>query len=276
MLPSLHRLFSFQTRTNKWLCIDCRLSRSTDQSRADATAKISDLIWSAFAKTGVQIAARHLVPADAISAADDDFEDDINNIDFSESAPGIAVQLKAVGDDTSANALDAFKNSPGMDSSDVKDQVREFLSRESAALAEDQAAALVTGITETTRTMLRTTIASGLDEQKSTHAIALDIAGSSALSLGRSELIAKTEIAKVVNGVALAAYKAARDRGGITMKKEWMLGDNPCEICQGNADKGAIDLDDVFASGSDVPPEHPNCECQVIAVFDDDGTDKTD
>lgn len=36
-----------------------------------------------------------------------------------------------------------------------------------------------------------------------------------------------------------------------------------CELCEDCADQGWIDDDDVFDSGQDSPPHHPNCLCEI-------------
>ena len=44
--------------------------------------------------------------------------------------------------------------------------------------------------------------------------------------------------------------------------KVWIpAGPNTCPICEGNADDGAIPLDQPFSSGDNTPPGHPGCEC---------------
>ncbi len=35
----------------------------------------------------------------------------------------------------------------------------------------------------------------------------------------------------------------------------------PCETCEDNAAEGWIDSEDVYPSGDDGPPFHPNCVC---------------
>ncbi len=35
----------------------------------------------------------------------------------------------------------------------------------------------------------------------------------------------------------------------------------PCEICEDNQAEGWIDSEDVYPSGDDGPPFHPNCVC---------------
>jgi hypothetical protein len=113
-------------------------------------------------------------------------------------------------------------------------------------------------IDETTRTMIRDIISNGLDDNIGNAAIADAIESATAFSAERAALIAHTEIAIVNSKASLLSYKGARDDLELDIKKAWLLGENPCEICQGNADQGPIDLDDEFESGDTETPAHPN------------------
>ena len=75
----------------------------------------------------------------------------------------------------------------------------------------------------------------------------------------RAETIAQTELADVYNQAMLASAKESGD-----LLKTWNLDGEGCvEICQPNAEQGAIDLDEEFDSGDDAPPAHPNCDCSI-------------
>ena len=75
----------------------------------------------------------------------------------------------------------------------------------------------------------------------------------------RAEMIANTEIA--------SAYNTARREAAHAMgmeEKAWICeGPDPCEVCLDNEAEEWIDIDDVWGSGSDDAPEHPNCLCSV-------------
>lgn len=124
-------------------------------------------------------------------------------------------------------------------------------------------------IDDTTRDMIRDIISSGLEDNDGNAAIADAIEAATGFSEERAQLIAHTEIARINSMASTESYKGARDDLGLNIKKEWLLGENPCEICQANAEQGAIDLDDDFDSGDPAPPAHPNCECAVSPVVDD-------
>ena len=129
-------------------------------------------------------------------------------------------------------------------------------------------------IEDTTRDAIREAIADGLDENIGNEAIADEIADIGAFSDDRAELIAFTEIRDANSAAAVEGYRIARDEAGVNVKKEWILGPNPCEICQENADAGAIDVDDDFPSGDSEPTAHPNCECAVAPVVEDEPADE--
>lgn len=126
-------------------------------------------------------------------------------------------------------------------------------------------------IDDATRDLIRRTIVEGLEDNVGADRIA-EMIEDLGFSEERAELIARTEIARANSDASLESYRGARDIG-INVKKEWLLGDNPCEICQGNADAGAIDVDDEFPSGDDGSPAHPRCECAVSPVVEDDDED---
>jgi SPP1 gp7 family putative phage head morphogenesis protein len=80
-------------------------------------------------------------------------------------------------------------------------------------------------------------------------------------SASRATMIARTELAAGYSQGSLAAYRAS----GVVDRKEWLLGPEPCAVCQplGGA---IVGLDDDFADGIDAPPAHPNCTCAVSPI----------
>jgi hypothetical protein len=113
-------------------------------------------------------------------------------------------------------------------------------------------------ITDSTRDMLRSTITGGLADNVGYDEI-VDRIEALGFGTARAETIARTEIARANSAAALDSYRAARDGAGVKTKKEWLVDDEPCEVCQENAAAGAIDLDDDFPSGDAAPPGHPRC-----------------
>ena len=213
------------------------------------------------------------------------FEKTDNRDNHDEIAAEVAAELEFDG-------ITALANEIGVDLSDVvSDSVNEVMvqmgvsdrgelvnqvNERAVAAAKDRAAEMVGmkydgagnlvenpdaqwAITQSTRDALRDVIASGLDDNIGIDGIAENIEAMGGFSADRAELIANTEVRRANSLGALDGYTAARDDLGINMKKEWLLGEDPCDICQGNADVGPIDLDEVFPSGDDAPPGHPNC-----------------
>lgn len=124
-------------------------------------------------------------------------------------------------------------------------------------------------ITESTRTMVRDTIAGGLADNIGSDAIIEMLQEGYAFSPERAEMVSRTEIAMANSDAAMGSYREA-SADGVQLRKEWILGPAPCEVCQENADAGPIELGDMFPSGDDTVPAHPNCECAVVGIVEDE------
>lgn len=74
-------------------------------------------------------------------------------------------------------------------------------------------------------------------------------------------MIARTEPTFAESAGSLLGYAES----GAVDGKGWSVED-PCEVCQGNADDDIIPLDEEFSSGDQAPPAHPNCKCAVYAA----------
>lgn len=73
----------------------------------------------------------------------------------------------------------------------------------------------------------------------------------------RSEIIARTEVARAVNAGAIAAYRDA----GISHKHLLTAPGDACTICLDAADDGDIALDSPFSAGGVLGLCHPQCRC---------------
>lgn len=137
--------------------------------------------------------------------------------------------------------------------------------------ARNSAASLVIQIESNTRDMLRTTVASAIEEGWSAARLADEIAKSPAFDDDRAMLIARTEIIAANNQGNLRGYRDAAATG-VRVQKEWLTAndDMVSPECEENGDEGSIDLDDVFPSGDSEPPAHPNCRCSVSPVLLDE------
>lgn len=125
-------------------------------------------------------------------------------------------------------------------------------------------------ITETTRDNLNdlVTKAMSTDTAMGPNELRQAIIDSESFSISRADMIARTELAFADVAGNMAAYRAS----GVVVGKYWLLGSEHPEYdeCDTNADEGTIGIDDLFSSGDDAPPQHPNCECDVIPVTIDE------
>lgn len=123
-------------------------------------------------------------------------------------------------------------------------------------------------LAEATREMLRTTIVEAEAQGWSNETLANELRDNYAFSKARAKTIARTELKSADSEGAIAGWRAT----GLKMKKEWIrsANDADCDICEANESQGPIDLDDTFDSGDDTSPAHPNCECVVQTVLDEE------
>jgi len=77
----------------------------------------------------------------------------------------------------------------------------------------------------------------------------------------RAQMIARTEIARAMEGAMLAQAKSMTG-----VDKQWLDVPSACPICQENAAEGPIKLDNPFVGGAQNPPQHPFCRCALSLV----------
>jgi SPP1 gp7 family putative phage head morphogenesis protein len=168
------------------------------------------------------------------------------------------------GSETTNAARASFGLPPvpgGDDIPAIVDQVNE----RAVAWGETRSAELVTQIEDNTRDMLRATVAQAIREGWGAEELALRIEESAGFSEYRARMIARTEVIAANNRGNFDAYKDS----GVASGKEWLTAHDDLveEICEENESAGAIGLDDVFPSGDDCPPAHPNCRCALLPVI---------
>jgi hypothetical protein len=161
---------------------------------------------------------------------------------------------------------------------DMDDSEREKLTGEvdedAVEVARQRAAELVSvsgpqSVVRSTREMIRNTIADGLEQNIGSKAIADKLQAAFAFSPDRAALIAKTEIRSANTVGGLLAGRAAKSKHGFDVKKSWLPASTGCcDICEGNAAAGWIDIDRPFPSGADGTPGHPNCSCDTALHAD--------
>ena len=122
-------------------------------------------------------------------------------------------------------------------------------------------------ISESTRDMLQNVVTEAVDKGWSVERLAKEIGNDPAFGDDRAMLIARTETAIADMQGNMIAYRAAEDMG-IDLQKEWLTAgdDDVSDDCAANEAQGPIDLADVFQSGADCAPEHPNCRCDCLPV----------
>ncbi len=133
---------------------------------------------------------------------------------------------------------------------------------QAAAYAAQQVSETITGLDETTLEAVADAVSAGISQR-------LGVAGTAKLikdladgmSGWRAEMIAATEM----NDAMSQAFLAKLKRNAVEYK-QWILGPNPCEICEENAAESPIPVDEDFPSGDDAPPAHPNCVCAVAGA----------
>lgn len=200
------------------------------------------------------------------------------DINFDDSVPGMTALLGVAGNDGAAAAYDQL----GMDAEEVpsvadwaSDRAAEMVGKKwvDGELVDNPNAEWA--ITEGTREMLQSVIASSIDEGATMDELADNLADSFGFSPERAEMIARTETAMADSAGQMAAYKES----GVVQGKQWTTSqdDLVSEECNANEAAGVIPLDDLFPSGDDAPPAHPNCRCAIVAVLmPEDGGDSSD
>lgn len=141
-----------------------------------------------------------------------------------------------------------------------------------AAFARDRAGELVTDVDDATRARIAEIIAGGLEDNLGLDGIISLLQEGDLFSADRADLIARTEVAAANEQGALNGMRVAQD-AGVRLQKVWLPDADACDDCLDNADDGPIDLDDIFSSGDDAPPAHPNCRCDLASDVEEDDED---
>lgn len=127
----------------------------------------------------------------------------------------------------------------------------------------DELAERVRSIAETTRDQIRGLVGQAAAEGWSNEQLAQAIEQLGEIeSRRRARLVAATEMAHGYSRAALAAYAES----GVVQGVEWLLGPEPCELCQ-SLGKTVVGLDNEFAPGVRHPPAHPGCRCDMIPIL---------
>jgi len=118
-------------------------------------------------------------------------------------------------------------------------------------------------ITDTTRSMLRLTIAEAFDSETTMASLESAIQTAGAFSADRAELIARTEVSMAQTAGNYAGWV----KNGNVEATRWQVSADHeiCDECDANEDAGPVKLGEAFPSGDLHTPAHPRCECVLIA-----------
>ena len=199
------------------------------------------------------------------AAGDEDGDNDLLRVldgitlNWSALTPDVTPHIESILQDSGAQALVQI---------DASTETNVNLVNEKAvAYAKERAAVLVTNISESTRGMLRTDVATAMQEGWSNDKLSATLEDNYAFSSARSDMIARTETAYADVQGNLDAYKVS----GVVESKEWITGAGCCDLCD-ELDGETIPLDDTFATEDGAiqgPPLHPSCRCDLLPITKD-------
>lgn len=132
--------------------------------------------------------------------------------------------------------------------------------------ARERAGNAVRGIDASSQKFLNELTSSAVEGGLTNAELATMISDAYEFSEERATVIARTETAIADGAGRMIGYRES----GVVVGKEWDPDAEACPICEENAGAGVIALDDLFPSGDDHEPAHPNCECSVLPVVGED------
>lgn len=122
-------------------------------------------------------------------------------------------------------------------------------------------------ITETTREGIRNLVTSAYEDGLTPRDLAQKIVDSFEFSESRATTIARTETARASVQGSLEGWR----QSGVVTNKESILSDDhdKDDECDMAAEDGVIGIDEDFSNGEAGPPYHPNCDCVLVASFEE-------
>lgn len=119
-------------------------------------------------------------------------------------------------------------------------------------------------ISDTTRDKLKALVEDALAEETPIADLEEAIRASDVFSKSRAKMIAKTEIAKAQSQGNLTAWKQT----GVVKTAKWLVSSihDQDDACDANMQAGPIPIGEAFPSGVEAPPDHPRCNCMLVAV----------
>ena len=154
-------------------------------------------------------------------------------------------------------ALVLSSSAPAMPLPELQRRASLFAEAEGAALLRvDGPKNLVTLV----RARVGTLIADTIEKGESLKTLSTNLKTDFAFSPERARTVARTETALALG----QGQKEGAKSQGLTQKRWISQGDfDVSDLCAMNAEQGWISIDEVFSSGDDTIPQHPNCRCNV-------------
>ena len=185
-------------------------------------------------------------------------ESDIDSYDWDwrdEYGPDVIVEVR-IAYEAALNAAD-FMATPLMPTHELA--VRYAQARAAELLSDRGRFSIPAG----TRERVRVLVTEALKAGDSIRALKNALRKDEIFSARRAETIARTETVTAMGRASIQAYTSNGYEG-----KEWRTAGALDGVCNENAAAGAIRVHDIFPSGDDAPPAHPNCRCTLVPVFE--------
>ncbi len=226
-------------------------------------------VFADFFKEQAPIVAKQIVAKvgkiDKAKSNDDDLLDDID-LDWDGLVDNVSVVLGGIAED---GAKEGFKSigkkgdASGQAANWANDRAAEMVGKkwDGDKLIDNPNAEWA--ITDSTRDMLQSFVASSLDDGLTMDELSDAIEESFAFSESRSDMIARTETAMADSQGQMEAFQESGQVEGTV----WITAgdDLVSDICNENAAAGVIPLGELYPSGDEAPPAHPNCRCVIVA-----------
>lgn len=146
----------------------------------------------------------------------------------------------------------------------VDEPITNLVNDRAVKYAAERSAELVTNIDDSTRDMLRATVADAIENGMASRDLAKAIEENRAFSPERADLIASYELGQALEEGNMAMWKES----GVVTGKAWVTAEDEIvsDDCQANAEQGVIPIDEEFQSGDMQPLAHPMCRCSSYAT----------
>lgn len=189
----------------------------------------------------------------------------VDQIDWDSLVPDVGVMLAVTAADGAAVGLESVgvdKAVPdGPVTSWAMDRAAEMVGKtwkdgiQGGELIDNPKAEWV--ITDSTREMIQSMVADATDQGLTTDELASMIEDSFAFSEERASMIARTEVAMANQAGQMIGYVES----GVVAGTEWTTAEDDLvsDDCVANAEAGVIPLGELYPSGDEAPPAHPNC-----------------